>query len=159
MKVRLDRVEERPTVRAPREPSLTDALIPIASLVILLLLSVYLFGADSSQGANQIALMLCALVAAAVAVKNGYTYTQIGEAVLLGVNAAMGAIFILLAVGALIGTWMMSGTIITIIYYGVQFLNPTYFYVASAVICAVVALSIGSSWTTAGTMHSFSSGN
>jgi NhaC family Na+:H+ antiporter len=62
------------------------------------------------------------------------------------------ALFILLAVGALIGTWNLSGTIPTLVYYGIQALSPGYFYVATAVICGVVAMSIGSSWTTAGTV-------
>jgi NhaC family Na+:H+ antiporter len=62
------------------------------------------------------------------------------------------AIFILLAVGALIGTWNLSGTIPTLVYYGIQVLAPGYYYVAAAVMCGVVALSIGSSWTTAGTI-------
>jgi NhaC family Na+:H+ antiporter len=152
MRVRLDQVEERGVPAAPKEPSLLDSLIPIISLVIFLALSVVLFGTDSSQGANQIALMLCTLIAALVAMKNGYDFKGVSEAMLLGIGAAMGAIFILLAVGALIGAWMMSGTIITIIYYGVQFLSPTYFYVSAVVLCAIVALSIGSSWTTAGTI-------
>src|SRR3954454_19670436 len=60
--------------------------------------------------------------------------------------------FILLAVGALIGTWNLSGTIPSLVYYGIQALSPGYFYVATAVICGVVAMSIGSSWTTAGTV-------
>ena len=64
----------------------------------------------------------------------------------------VGAIFILLAVGALIGTWNLSGTIPTLVYYGMHMLSPAIFYVASAVICGVVALSIGSSWTTAATV-------
>lgn len=62
------------------------------------------------------------------------------------------AIFILLAVGALIGTWNMSGTIPTLVYYGIQILQPSWFYVASAMICGVVSMAIGSSWTTVGTL-------
>src|SRR5690606_37103643 len=62
------------------------------------------------------------------------------------------AIFILLAVGALIGTWNLSGTIPTLVYYGIQILSPGWFYAASALICGAIALSIGSSWTTAGTI-------
>jgi Na+:H+ antiporter, NhaC family len=69
-----------------------------------------------------------------------------------GVTSAMGAVFILLAVGALIGTWNMAGTIPTVVHYGIGLLTPTWFYVASAAICALVGMITGSSWTTAGTL-------
>ena len=59
---------------------------------------------------------------------------------------------ILLAVGALIGAWMLSGTVPTLIHYGLKVLNPSLFYAASCLICALVATAIGSSWTTAGTL-------
>jgi NhaC family Na+:H+ antiporter len=64
----------------------------------------------------------------------------------------MGAIFILLAVGALIGTWSMAGTIATLTYYGIELINPALYYVTCAIICGLISLSIGSSWTTAGTI-------
>jgi NhaC family Na+:H+ antiporter len=69
----------------------------------------------------------------------------------------MGAIFILLAVGALIGTWNMAGTIPTVVDYGVILLNPSLFFLATAAICAIVGMVTGSSWTTAGTLGSRSS--
>src|SRR5262249_22821347 len=62
------------------------------------------------------------------------------------------AIFILLAVGALIGVWNMSGTIPTLVYYGIQWISPSWYYLTTALVCAAVSLSIGSSWTTAGTI-------
>ena len=67
-------------------------------------------------------------------------------------TTAVGAIFILLAVGALIGTWNMAGTIPTVVDYGVQLLNPSIFFLATAAICAIVGMVTGSSWTTAGTL-------
>jgi NhaC family Na+:H+ antiporter len=75
-----------------------------------------------------------------------------GKAAVDGISTAMGAIFILLGVGALVGTWSMAGTIATIVHYGIQFLNPNWYYLAAAVICGVLALSIGSAWTVAGTL-------
>ena len=87
-----------------------------------------------------------------MALKNGYTSAAIADAAIGGVTTAMSAIFILLAVGALIGTWNMAGTIPTVVDYGVQLLNPTIFYLTTAVICAVVGMVTGSSWTTAGTL-------
>jgi len=137
---------------AVREPSLIDAFIPIIVLIILLSLSVYLFGSDSSAGANQVALLLGAMVASLVAIKNGYRWAEIQQAIIMGISTAMGAILILLAVGALIGTWMMAGTVPAMIFYGVKLLDPGYFYVASCLICSIASLSIGSSWTVAGTL-------
>ena len=135
-----------------RDPSFIDALIPIAVLIVLLYLSVKLFGSDSSAGANQVALLLSAMVAAIIAIKNGHQWAEIQQAIVLGISTAMGAILILLAVGALIGTWMLAGTVPAMIFYGVKLLDPGYFYVATCLICSIASLSIGSSWTVAGTL-------
>ncbi len=129
-----------------------DALIPVISLVVLIALSVYLFGVDATEGPLQVALLLSASIAALVARKNGHSYLKLGEAAIGGITTAMGAIFILLAVGALIGTWNMAGTIPTVVYLGINFLSPQWFYLASAAICGLVGAVTGSSWTTAGTL-------
>jgi len=135
-----------------QQPSLLDAVLPTVSLITLLALSVYLFGEDSSYGANQIALILCAFVAAGVGLKNGQRWATIETALLAGINLAMGAVLILLAVGALIGSWILSGTVPTMIYYGLKLMDPSWFYASSCLVCALIALSIGSSWTVAGTI-------
>lgn len=135
-----------------RKPSFLDALIPIVILVALLAVSVAWFGSDSSYGPNQIVLLFVAGVACIIGLKNGWKWTQLEEAMVHGISVSMGAIFILLAVGALIGTWLMSGTVPTLIYYGLQVLNPDWFYAAACILSAVVAMSIGSSWTTAATV-------
>lgn len=137
---------------AHRKPSLLDALFPLLFLVALLSLSVFFYGADSSYGPNQIALLLCAGVAALVGMKNGFTWKEMESGMLHGISLVFGAILILLAVGALIGSWILAGTVPSMIYFGVQMLSPQWFYAASCIICAVVGLSIGSSWTTAGTL-------
>lgn len=144
--------EEKTKQSKIRPPSYIDALIPIITLVILLVAAVYLYGGDAAVGAFQIALILSAIVAGLVAHKNGHSYESIGKAGVDGVSTAMGAIFILLAVGSLIGTWSMSGTIATMVYYGIELLNPNWFYMATAIICALVALGIGSAWTVTGTL-------
>ena len=95
-----------------RSPSLLDALLPITVLVILLGLSVYLFGDSSSSGPNQIALMSAAFVAGLVGMKNGFRWADIEEGILAGIHLAMKANLILLAVGALIGTWILAGTVV-----------------------------------------------
>ena len=135
-----------------KSPSLLDALIPIVSLVILLAGAVILYGSDATSGPTQVALMLSAMIAALVGLKNGHAWEDMGPAAAEGVSTALGAVFILLAVGALIGTWMMSGTIATIVHWGVAFLSPLWFYAATVIICGLLALSMGSSWTVAGTL-------
>ncbi|MEX2961366.1 Na+/H+ antiporter NhaC [Microbulbifer sp. TYP-18] len=140
------------TSSTPRTPSLGDSLLPLGILIALLSLSVYLYGSDSSYGPNQIALLLCAGVAALMGMKNGRSWRDMEDGMLKGIGLVFGAILILLAVGALIGSWILAGTVPSMIYYGVQILSPQWFYAASCVICAIVGLSIGSSWTTAGTL-------
>lgn len=132
--------------------SLLDALIPIGILVILLGSSVYFFGDDSSYGPNQIALLFAAAIACLVGLKNGFSWETLEQAMVKGITISLGAVLILLTVGALIGTWLLSGTVPTLIYYGLQLINPHWFYAASCVLCGVVAMSIGSSWTTAATI-------
>lgn len=135
-----------------QEASFTDALIPIVILITLLGASVYLFGDNSSFGPNQIALLIAMGIAAIIGIKNGYSWDDIEQGIVKGISRSLGAILILLAVGSLIGTWMLAGTVPTLIYYGLDLLNPSMFYAASCLICAIVAMSIGSSWTTAATV-------
>src|SRR5689334_18605008 len=135
-----------------RSPSLLDAAAPIVVLILLIALTIATFGVGATDGPLQVALMLSAAFASLVALKNGYTSAALAEAAIGGVTTAVGAIFILLAVGALIGTWNMAGTIPTVVDYGVQLLHPSIFFLATAAICAIVGLVTGSSWTTAGTL-------
>jgi NhaC family Na+:H+ antiporter len=135
-----------------KTPSLVDALIPLLLLISLLFLSVQLFGADSSYGANQIALLICACVVGLIGLKNGLSWQDVEGGMLHGIGLAFKAILILLAVGSLIGSWILAGTVPTMIYYGVKLLSPEWFYAASCALCAIVAISIGSSWTVAGTL-------
>ena len=90
--------------------------------------------------------------ASLIAFKNGYTVATVAEAAVGGVSAAMGAVFILLAVGSLIGTWNMAGTIPTVVDYGIRLVSPSWFYFTTAAVCALVGMVTGSSWTTAGTL-------
>lgn len=136
----------------PRQPSLMQALAPILVLLLLLFSAVYYFGDDSSSGPNQVALLLCAGIATLIGLYNGYRREQIEQAIVKGISLTLGAVLILLAVGSLIGSWLLSGTVPTMIYYGLQLLNPDYFYLSCCIICALVALCIGSSWTVAATI-------
>lgn len=129
-----------------------QALIPISVLVFLLSLSVYLFGEDSSYGPNQIALCVGTIAAALVGWKNGQDWKQLESAMVSGITIAIKPIMILFSVGLLIGSWILSGTVPTMIYYSLLMLDPSIFYAASCIICGLIALSIGSSWTVAGTV-------
>jgi NhaC family Na+:H+ antiporter len=139
-------------LRTPRAPTLLDALLPIVVLIGLLALTIALFGVSATDGPLQVALLLSAAFASLIAFKNGYTVRAVADAAVGGVSVAMSAVFILLAVGALIGTWNMAGTIPTVVDYGIRLVSPSWFYFTTAVVCAVVGMVTGSSWTTAGTL-------
>ena len=144
--------DDDPRERGLRPPTLLDALLPIVVLIALLALTIALFGIDATNGPLQVALLLSAAFASLMAFKNGYTVAGVADAAVGGVTSAVGAIFILLAVGALIGTWNMAGTIPTIVDFGIRLVSPTWFYLTAAVVCALVGMVTGSSWTTAGTL-------
>src|SRR5690606_3670328 len=107
---------------------------------------------NSSYGPNQIALFIATAVAVIIGLKNGYRWSVMEKAMVKGISLSLGAVLILLSVGALIGTWMLSDTVPTLIYYGLQLLSPSWFFAASCLLCGIVAMSIGSSWTTAATI-------
>ena len=115
-----------------RPPSLLDALIPLVFMITMLIWSIVLFGIDAATGPLQVALLMSAVVAAVVAHKNGHSWERLGEEIVKGISLAMSAILILLMVGALIGVWNMSGTIATVVYYGIKYINPSWFYLAAA---------------------------
>ena len=141
--------------RRPDTPlplGLAAALVPVVALVGLLGLSFFLFGDAAASGPNQVALVFCSILAIAVAWRHGHSIDDLRDAAVASVTAGLPAIFILLSVGALIGTWALSGTLVAMVYYGLQLLSPDYFYPTACLICLVVAVSIGSSWTVAGTL-------
>lgn len=140
-----------PTTTA-RNPSLVQSLVPVVFLVGMLAASVYLFGDSSSGGANQIALILSAAVAAVIGVMNGHGWAHIERGIVHGISLSMAAVLILLVVGAVIGSWILAGIVPTMISYGLSILTPAVFYAAACAICCVVSLATGSSWTTAGTV-------
>lgn len=125
---------------------------PIVLLVLLLFSAVQLFGADASYGPNQVALLIASAAASLVGMFRGLTWAEVQESMVAGIKVGLGPILILLAVGGLIGSWMIAGTVPAMIYYGVSILNPSIFFAAAAIICALASISIGSSWTVAGTL-------
>lgn len=128
------------------------AIVPIVVLISLLAANVYLYGEDSSYGPNQIALLMAAASAAVIGMVLRVPFQQMTDGVRNSISSAVIAMLILLLIGSLTGTWMMSGVVPAMIYYGLDVLSPEYFLVASAVICAVVSVVTGSSWSTVATV-------
>lgn len=135
-----------------KTPSLILSLTPIAVLIAMLAININLFGEDSISGPNQIALMFGAAVASVIALAHGHKWENIRRRIVLSISDAMPSILILFLIGSLAGTWMLSGVVPTLIYYGLEMLNPTIFLVAAVVISAVVSLATGSSWSTIATI-------
>ena len=132
--------------------SILEAIIPVIILVCMLAYNVFIFGDDSLSGSNQFILLMGAAVASIIGFKNKVSFSLMMNEVAENVKTTSSAIFILLMVGALAGTWLVSGIIPTMIYYGLQILNPTIFLPACLIICAVISVATGSSWTTAATV-------
>lgn len=135
-----------------RELKIWEALVPVFALVAMLAYNVYVFGDDAISGSNQFILLLGGAVAAIVGFLNKVSYKQMIAEVAENVKSTTGALLILLMVGALAGTWLISGIIPAMIYYGLQILNPTIFLAACVIICAIISVATGSSWTTSATV-------
>lgn len=135
-----------------KDPSMLDAFIPLLVLILLLASSTYFFGSESSSGANQIAMFIASGVAILIAIKNGHRWSALEHSIAHGVSVTVNAVLILLMVGAVIGSWIISGTVPTMIYYGLKLINPNAFYITTCVVCALASLSIGSSWSVIGTI-------
>lgn len=135
-----------------KRPSLLLALIPIMVLIGLLSVNVILYGEDSSYGPNQIALLMAAAAAAIAGLFVNIPFKQMLHGVEKAIGSALTAMLILLLIGSLAGTWMMSGIVPAMIYYGLDVLNPKIFLFASAVVCAIVSVATGSSWSTVATV-------
>lgn len=135
-----------------KELSIGEALIPIFFLVVLLGYNVYVFGDNALSGSNQFILLIGAAIAAIVGFFNKVTFHNMMEEVANNIKSTVGAILILLMVGSLAGTWLVSGIIPTMIYYGLQILNPAIFLPATLIICSIISIATGSSWTTSATV-------
>jgi len=138
--------------KRPRTPHIWESVLPVVILVGLLSGAVYFFGENASFGPNQVALMVATFVALLVGFRLGFTWKELEEGMVRGISLASGAILILLTIGALIGTWILSGIVPGLIYWGLQILRADYFFAAACLICAVVSCATGSSWTTVSTI-------
>ena len=135
-----------------KELNIYEALIPVIALIAMLAYNVFVYGDDALGGSNQFILLLGAAVAAIVGFFNKVSYAKMIEEVANNIRSTTGAILILLFVGSLAGTWLISGVIPTMIYYGLLLLNANIFLPATVVICAVISIATGSSWTTSATV-------
>ncbi|MBQ2424357.1 MAG: sodium:proton antiporter [Alistipes sp.] len=129
------------------------ASIPLAVLVTVLALVIKCFGADAIGGGSQIALLFAAAVAAMLAITLcGQKWQALEDAIVENIRTSASAIIILLLIGAISGTWMLSGTVPTLICYGLEVIHPKIFLAVACIICALVSLVTGSSWTTIATI-------
>ncbi len=135
-----------------KELNIWEALFPVIILVGLLAYNVYVFGDDALSGSNQFILLIGGAVAAIVGFRNKVSYKKMISEVGDNIKSTTEAILILLFVGALAGTWLVSGVIPTMIYYGLKILHPNIFLPATIVICAIISIATGSSWTTSATV-------
>ena len=126
--------------------------MPLLSLIIILATNVLFYGDESLSGPNQMALLLATAIAASIGVYNGKSWQSILKGISSSISSTSSAIIILLLIGALTGTWLISGIVPAMVYYGLKILNPEIFLLASCIICAIVSLASGSSWSTIATV-------
>ncbi|NQU86377.1 MAG: sodium:proton antiporter, partial [Mariniphaga sp.] len=134
-----------------RESNLFEALIPLIFLITLLAFNVILFE-DTLAGPNQIALLLGATVAGIVAWRLGFKWENVRKKIVSTIGSAMPSMLILLLIGSLAGTWMISGVVPAMIYYGLDIINPKMFLFTAVVVSAIVSIATGSSWSTIATI-------
>lgn len=135
-----------------KQIKLWEALLPALVLISILAFNVFIFGDSATSGSNQFVLIIGAAVALTVGLKNNYRVSEMLENVYDNIKSTSGAILILLFVGSLSGTWLISGIIPSMIYYGLKILQPSIFFPATLIITTIVSLATGSSWTTSATV-------
>ena len=138
------------SAKLPQPVKLSHALIPICALILFIGGNAAIHG--ESEWAPHIPLVLAAAVAALVGIAIGVSWKEIETGIVDGISVGMRAILILCVIGIMIGTWIASGIVPVMIYYGLQVMSPSFFLVATCLICSIVSLATGSSWTTAGTV-------
>lgn len=135
-------------MKEKKQATIGIALIPVIFLIVSLVLTLSLWG-----GEPHIPIFASAIVAALVAMIGlKISWKEIEEGIVETIKMSMGAIIILMIIGMVVGTWILSGIVPTMIYYGLKVLNPAIFLVATLLICSIVSLATGSSWTTAATV-------
>ena len=137
----------------PKAKEIAAAIIPLAGLILLMVLAVSVFGQDVGSGASQMSLLFATVSAAVCArIIKGKSWKEIEIGIMRSVSSVTVSILILLVIGMLSGAWMVSGIVPTIIAYGVRIVRPEFFLVTATVVCAIVALVTGTSWSTCATI-------
>ena len=140
------------SVVSTRSIPLWMAIVPIIVLIVLLVINVRIYSDDASYGPNQIALLLAAAVAAVLGLFLKIDFKSMMKGIVGSLESSMTAMLLLLLIGSLTGTWMISGIVPAMIYYGLDILNPQIFLFASVIVCAIVSVATGSSWSTIATV-------
>ena len=136
-----------------KQISLIQAFIPIAALVLILFYNVFfVYGDDALSGSNQFVLLIGSAIAASIGFVNKVPFEKMMQEISKNLKSSTNALLILLMVGALSGTWLVSGVIPTMVFYGLKILDPSFFLLASLLICAIISLATGSSWGTSATV-------
>ena len=145
-------INDTPNFHENKELNIWEALCPLIVLIILLSFNVFVFKDDALGGSNQFVLLMGAAVAVIVGYFNKVSFPSMIDRVASNIQSTTGALLILLMVGALAGSWLASGIIPSMIYYGLKILNPAIFLPATVVICSIISIATGSSWTTTATV-------
>jgi Na+:H+ antiporter, NhaC family len=136
-----------------RKPSFIQAISPILFLIVLLVINILIFGTDGLSGSNQLVLVISSAVAGLIAIfQLNIKWENLQDGIVKSISSAMSSILILLLIGSLAGTWLLSGIVPAMIYYGLKILNPTIFLIAACIVSAIVSIATGSSWTTVATV-------
>ncbi len=160
--------EQPANVAPPRDPSLKQALLPVGVLILVLINTLFAFslGGEPPNGGWQLgplqiadrggnphlSLIIAAAVAAAIGLRLGHRWKSIEDGIVHGISIGLPAILVLMTIGVLIGTWIAAGIVPMLILCGLKALSPSIFLPAACLVCAIVSISTGSSWTTAGTV-------
>ena len=140
-------MNEAKTTRQPRMPRLIEALATMAVLIIVLAVGIMVYGVDP-----HVPMFVGVCAAAGMAMYLGYRWDDVEKMMMDGIYKALQSCCILIIVGILIGVWINAGVVPTMIYYGLQLLHPTIFFIATLLICSITSLATGTSWGTMGTM-------
>lgn len=136
-----------------KKPNLIISLVPVVTLVLLLVMNIYVFQDNAALGPNQVALFVAATFCAGIGIFHlKVPYKEIEKKIIHSIGLSMQANLILLVVGSLIALWIFNGVVPAMIYYGIKLFNPNWFLPLTCVVCSVVSLATGSSWSTGGTV-------
>lgn len=130
-----------------RQPKLWEAIFTFITLIIVMAVGIIIFKADP-----HVPMFIGVIAASLMALRLGYKWDEIESFMVNGISRAMGSIMILIVIGILVGVWIVSGVVPTMIYYGLKLISPKIFLVAALLICSITSLATGSSWGTMGTM-------